>query len=254
MSADPNLATAQLLDLLLTLKSTTPTAAKGILNSQPAIAYALITLMVSMGAIKTDVFQKTLAASAAQGGAPKPQPAPTAVPPTMHMPPPMPPHMTPSHSHSSSSTPVPAIPPYLQQQNPYGGYRTGTPPHSTPTPPIGGPPPPGYGGYPPPNNGYGQQYPPGPPLPPSQYGGGYPPQGPPGYPAGPPPPQHHTPIPVPAPAPDLAATLAAIPEESRALVVRVVSMTPEQIHALPPNDRATYIQIRATLGIPTPGP
>ena len=76
--SDVNLATEQLLELLLTLKvklesqltlsnygpanwyqKTTPAAARGILNDQPAIAYALITLMVSMNAIDIEVFQVT---------------------------------------------------------------------------------------------------------------------------------------------------------------------------------------------------
>lgn len=47
----------QLIELMLQLKKTTPAAAKQILNSQPQIAYALITLMVSMNAINLEVFQ-----------------------------------------------------------------------------------------------------------------------------------------------------------------------------------------------------
>ena len=66
------LATEQLLELLMQLKAcvssritnvflccwqkTTPAAAKQILNGQPSISYALITLMVAMNAIKLDVF------------------------------------------------------------------------------------------------------------------------------------------------------------------------------------------------------
>lgn len=47
----------QLIELMLQLKKTTPAAAKQILNSQPQIAYALMTLMVSMNAVNFEVFQ-----------------------------------------------------------------------------------------------------------------------------------------------------------------------------------------------------
>lgn len=77
MSNAPNLPPDQLLELLLTLKvgflsclereswrsnvsviqKTTPTAARTILNGQPAIAYGLISLMVQMNAIDLEVFQ-----------------------------------------------------------------------------------------------------------------------------------------------------------------------------------------------------
>lgn len=70
-------STEQLLELLVQLKvsicslyvdqiprylcqKTTSNAARDILNSQPAIAYALISLMVSVGAINVDVFQVVL--------------------------------------------------------------------------------------------------------------------------------------------------------------------------------------------------
>ncbi|KAF8234471.1 hypothetical protein L208DRAFT_825311 [Tricholoma matsutake] len=49
----------------------------------------------------------------------------------------------------------------------------------------------------------------------------------------------------------LSDSLAAFPEEQRALIIRVLSMTPEQINALPPTERSAYIQLRATLGVPT---
>jgi len=56
------------------------------------------------------------------------------------------------------------------------------------------------------------------------------------------------PAPPPQPAPD---PLAAFPEEQKALIMRVLSMTPEQINALPPTERSAYIQLRATLGVST---
>lgn len=216
--------------------------------------------MVSMGAVKLDVFQvcnwhrpvssiyqgshcvfsqKTLAdfqASAGQGIQPTPEPI-LSTSKQQQIP-------QPTHIPLHSTTPVPAVPPYLRDQppNPYSNpYRTATPPHATPTPPMASAPPvqPPYGAY---QNGYHHHqsapshgaYPtPGPSGPP-QYGSSAPAGGYPGY--GPPSTQQ-------APAPDLAATLAAIPDEQKALVLRVVQMTPEQIHALPPQERGTYIQI-----------
>ncbi|KAF8346090.1 hypothetical protein F5887DRAFT_962569 [Amanita rubescens] len=204
-----SLATEQLLELLLQLKKTTPAAAKQILNGQPSISYALITLMVSMNAIKLDVFYKVLAeygnGSAAQLPAVQPPP------------------------------PVPAVPPHLQ---PHPPYRNATPPVAPPVPvyPNGtGTPQPypygqtsqpttgtGYAGYT--QSGY-PQYPP--------YGA-----------------QQHAPSPSNA-APVLPEALSNIPEDQKAIIMRVLSMTPEQINLLPPAERATYIQLRATLGVPT---
>ncbi|KAJ7123153.1 hypothetical protein C8R44DRAFT_876335 [Mycena epipterygia] len=120
-------ATEQLLELLLQLKKTTPAAARHILNDRPPIAYALITLMVSMNAINFDVFQKTLSdfgaatAQAAQAPVPAPPPVLSAIPP--HLQPP-------SEPHSRTNTP-PTQAPYPNQQ------------------------PSGYG-QPPPNQGYGR--------------------------------------------------------------------------------------------------
>ncbi|KAH6896150.1 hypothetical protein BKA70DRAFT_786822 [Coprinopsis sp. MPI-PUGE-AT-0042] len=290
MSNAPNLPPDQLLELLLTLKKTTPTAARTILNGQPAIAYGLISLMVQMNAIDIEVFQKTLAGYQGSAAAGRPPSAvagapPTAAQPASHMGPP------PSHiPHSHSSTPVPAIPSHMQQGYP-GQYRTSTPPGPPPphsqTPPFtaaAAPPPGAYGGYPA-SNGYGGAPPASGPPPPGYGappglsggppGGGYPPglssQGPPygGY--GPPPPgrgygngpppggppphmQHPSAAPsVPGLSPELTATLAALGDEQKALIMRVISMSPEQIRALPPQERSTYVQIRATFGIATPG-
>jgi len=217
-----NLASEQLLELLLTLKKTTPTAARHILNGQPAIAYALITLMVSMNAINIEVFQKTLAEF---GAANTPE----------------------------SSAPFSAVPPHLQAQ-----YRTTTPPSAPQTPPYGSYSANGQGSShsytstpPNVNNHHGQQQ--------QGYSGQYqqqPQQQPPSaYPGYPPtyggqtvPPHQPTPA---APSHNLTDTLANIPDEQKALIMRVLAMTPEQINMLPPTERSTFIQIRATLGIPT---
>ncbi|EEB96490.1 hypothetical protein MPER_04368, partial [Moniliophthora perniciosa FA553] len=91
------------------------------------------------------------------------------------------------------------------------------------------------------------------------YGQGY--GGPASYPGYPPPPQPSYSAPAPALAPAPAPTpqpqhhqqsvlsqvnpaiLAAIPEEQKAMVVHVLSMTPEMINQLPPQDRANIVQL-----------
>ncbi|PPR06260.1 hypothetical protein CVT24_000932 [Panaeolus cyanescens] len=229
--SNPNLATEQLLELLLTLKKTTPAAARDILNNQPAIAYALITLMVSMNAVDIQVFQKTLAEYNATSSATMGVPGSSVAPPV-----PKPP-----------IAPTP-IPPHMQAQ-----YRNATPPVHAPTPPYppysnGGqpahhaPPPPGYGAqygqpqsqaYPsynaPPPPGYGHH---GHAYPPQVAYGGQPSQ---------------TQSAMPAAPAGLPEALANIPDDQKALIMRVISMTPEQINALPPAERSTYVQIRTTL-------
>ncbi|TFK65691.1 hypothetical protein BDN72DRAFT_889301 [Pluteus cervinus] len=231
-----SLAAEQLLELLLQLKKTTPAAARQILNAQPQIAYALITLMASMNAVNVDVCQKILSDYSASTGSIQPSLNPPA----------------------ASSAPLSAIPPHVQSSSAPAPYRTSTPPTSH-TPPISGPPasypysngqpssygqpppsaPPSYGGQP---QGYGGGYSQNPYVQAGgAAGGGYPSSG---YGSssygGPPQP----------PSAVLPDTLAGIPEDQKALIVRVISMTPEQLNALPPQERSMYIQIRSTLGIP----
>jgi len=47
----------------------------------------------------------------------------------------------------------------------------------------------------------------------------------------------------------MPAALAAIPEGQREVVLKLVNMSPEEIAMLPPNERASVIQLRASLGI-----
>ncbi|KAJ6544169.1 hypothetical protein B0H19DRAFT_1169816 [Mycena capillaripes] len=126
------IATDQLIELLLQLKKTTPAAARQILNDRPQIAYALIALMVSMNAINFDVFQKTLSdygAANAQPAQAPPVPAPvplSAVPPHLQ---------SSSQPHSRTNTPPTHLPYQNQPQGAYG------------YPPAGrGPAPGGYNG------------------------------------------------------------------------------------------------------------
>ncbi|KAJ4494013.1 hypothetical protein C8J55DRAFT_500412 [Lentinula edodes] len=149
----------QLIELMLQLKKTTPAAAKQILNSQPQIAYALMTLMVSMNAVNFEVFQKTLAEFSQGASQPQPQANPQPPPPqTYHRPTP------PIYSQPPTST--------------YPSYAS-----STPAPAIN------------------------------------------------------------------PAILAAIPEDQKVMVMQILSMTPEQLAVLPPQDRANIMQLKSTFGL-----
>jgi len=44
--------------------------------------------------------------------------------------------------------------------------------------------------------------------------------------------------------------LAAIPDDQRAMLMQVISMTPAQIEQLPPTERATFTQLRQAVGLP----
>ncbi|KAJ3901405.1 hypothetical protein F5879DRAFT_968334 [Lentinula edodes] len=149
----------QLIELMLQLKKTTPAAAKQILNSQPQIAYALMTLMVFMNAVNFEVFQKTLAEFSQGASQPQPQANPQPPPPqTYHRPTPPIYSQPPTSAYPSyaSSTPAPAINP---------------------------------------------------------------------------------------------AILAAIPDDQKVMVMQILSMTPEQLALLPPQDRANIMQLKSTFGL-----
>ena len=134
-------------------------------------------------------------------------------------------------------TAIPAIPPHLQAQ-----YRSGTPPTIlgavSSTTPTHTPTPPYPYSHPSsasvaPTNGHPAA---------ATYGGGY------VYPQAYPVTSSAASVPsVPPPTttttPALPGALANIPADQKALILRVLTMTPEQINALPPVERATYIQI-----------
>ncbi|OJT08492.1 hypothetical protein TRAPUB_675 [Trametes pubescens] len=225
------MAEDQLLELLLTLKRTTANEARTILNNQPQIAYALMAVMADVGAVKMEVVQETLAKYGALPGAAAPAPAVPVVPPPVPQ-------------------PAPAIPPHMQAQGPPRGGTPTYPPHG---PPQGYPPQtPGY-----PAHGYGTP-PPGPAYGPGAHGQ----QPPPHVPHTPPhmqPPQHMQPphmhgAPPPA-APSSGARLpdafAGLPEEQKAVILRVMQMSREEVYAMPPSERENIIKLRATLGLPT---
>lgn len=50
--------------------------------------------------------------------------------------------------------------------------------------------------------------------------------------------------------PELPDALASLPEEQKAMIIRVIAMTPEQVNMLPPAERAGVVQLRTTLGLP----
>jgi len=115
-----------------------------------------------------------------------------------------------------------AVPPHLPAQS----SRTGTPQFATP--------------------------------PPGVYGMGAPRAGPTGYPSSyaagsggtPVPVGHYNAPPVPQTTnPNIPAALAAIPENQREVVLKLVNMRPEEIAMLPPTERTSVIQLRASLGI-----
>ncbi|KAH9858246.1 hypothetical protein C2E23DRAFT_803241 [Lenzites betulinus] len=228
------IAEDQLLELLLTLKRTTPNEGKTILNSQPQIAYALMAVMADIGAVKMEVVQETLAKYGALPGAASIHPAaPAAVAPPAAIP----------------QQPAPAIPPHIQSHIPPRG---GTPTYPT------------HGAYPPPQvppNFSAPGYETPPPRP--GYGPAHhtpPPHVPPHAPAHMQPPPHmqmqpphaQGPPPAAAPAgPRLPDAFAALPEEQKGVILRVMQMSREEVYAMPPSERENIIKLRATLGLPT---
>ncbi|KZT30988.1 hypothetical protein NEOLEDRAFT_1174339 [Neolentinus lepideus HHB14362 ss-1] len=216
----------QLIELLLHLRRTTPEQARQVLNAQPQLSYLLIQLMVKMNAINFEALQKTLATYIP--GAAQSQPAAVPVPPAAAAPS-IPPSAVPRHVASSSQfrtatppfpgvSPAAAYPPFQgnppNQYGPLGGIPSGTLSGFQ-----GGPPPAGFSGGSPPTSFTGAPSP--------------------------------TPASGPA-APGLTAdALAAMPEQQRAMITRIVTMTPESIRLLPLQERDTINQIRATLGLPT---
>ncbi|KAH7914548.1 hypothetical protein BJ138DRAFT_1123440 [Hygrophoropsis aurantiaca] len=207
----------QLIELLLTLKKTTPAEARAILTSTPQIAYALVALMVKMNAMDVQVLQKTLTTFSSTQPPSQPQQAPAA--PVSAIPPHLSQHRTPTPQMSNSQ---PYTPPPIPSHTPTPSIYSNGGGH-TPQPHMRG----GYGGqntghtgqnagYSGPSSGYGT------PAQPQGFGAGA-----------------------------LPDALASIPDDQKAMIMRVISMTPEQINMLPPTERASILQLRATLGLPS---
>ncbi|KAI0286844.1 hypothetical protein BGY98DRAFT_1086831 [Russula aff. rugulosa BPL654] len=202
MSSTIQLPEDQLIELLLELKRTTPDQAKGILNAQPQIAYALVALMVKIGIIDIPIFQVSFTPQTLASFAPR--------------------------QNGMQAPSTTAVPPHLLAQS----SRTGTP--QFPTPPPGA---------------YGMSAPvprAGPPGYPSSYASG---PGATSVSMG-----HYNAPPAPqATNQNIPAALAAIPENQRVsnslVVLKLINMRPEEIAMLPPTERASVIQLRASLGI-----
>ncbi|EST05173.1 Cleavage stimulation factor subunit 2, hinge domain protein [Kalmanozyma brasiliensis GHG001] len=113
-----------------------------------------------------------------------------------------------------AAAPPPSVPPHMQQQ-PTNNNGSATPPQH-------------YGGAPP-----GGRYPPQARPPPAPYAQ-------PGYGGQPPAPANNDP----------AAALAGqnLPEEQKALLMQVLQLTPDQINALPPDQKASILQLKAQFG------
>ncbi|KAG9020919.1 hypothetical protein FS837_007756 [Tulasnella sp. UAMH 9824] len=117
---------------------------------------------------------------------------------------------------SSNQGSAPPAPPTGPQ------YRAPAP--TAPAPPPSAPAPPGYYG--------GVGVPPAPPVPTAPAYSNFPP---PTVPRAAPPPA----------APAQPNAPANIPEDQKAMLLQILSLTPEQINALPPTERATVQQLRA---------
>ncbi|OBZ68500.1 hypothetical protein A0H81_11624 [Grifola frondosa] len=217
----------QLLELLLQLKKTTPEQARSILNSQPQISYALMAVMVNINAVNMEVVQKTLAT---YGAIPGSQPQTTA---------PAAPASMPAAAPAVLAPAVPAIPQHVASQP---LYRGGTPTYP-PQLPHNVYPQPGYPAIPNPYNV----------PPPAQIPGfsaqtgasssassnrtdprsaGCPPGGAEGA--------YH-----------LLSHLSHMLTTPQTLIMRVISMTREEIYKLPYAERENIIKLRSTLGLPT---
>ncbi|TFK40680.1 hypothetical protein BDQ12DRAFT_679850 [Crucibulum laeve] len=208
---------SQLMEVLAQMKAfviTHPDQAKTLLVKHPQLAYALFQSLLLNKIVDPAILQRMLAATAG--------PAPTPVPPPMGMQhrPPMPPPM------------------HLQQQQP--------PPHFQAPPPMHGMPPFPPTGLQQPQPVPGIQPPPMSAPPPSAM---FPHHQQP-MPGMPPMPSYYRPPPQPsqqpqAPPPQQSSVTPEISESQRSMVMQVLSLTPDQINALPETERQAILQLRA---------
>ncbi|CUA78315.1 hypothetical protein RSOLAG22IIIB_13064 [Rhizoctonia solani] len=240
----------KMFELLTSVKNmvkSDPTQARTALASHPNLAYALMKEMVVLDIVDPEVLTRTL--QAATGG----QPAQTQPPQPPQQQPYPPSNGTPSYPPypAPGSTPTYPTPP---QTAPYQQPPSSTPSYSTPTyPPSSTPtyPPTSALSYPPTSTPtYPPNYPPQPPqaqpqapsIPPHVYQARQPP---------PPPPVQQQQAPMQArPPPSVPpAGMSGIPglaPDQQAMVQRLALLTPDQIAALPPSDRAALIELATT--------
>ncbi|KAL5640110.1 hypothetical protein ACGC1H_007412 [Rhizoctonia solani] len=237
----------KMFELLTSVKNmvkTDPTQARTALTSHPNLAYALMKEMVVLDMVDPEVLTRTL--QAATGVQPpqnqlQPPPPQQAYPPS---------NGTPSYPSypALSSTPTYPTPP---QPVPYQQPPLSTPSYSTPTYPSTSTP-----TYPP------TSAPPYPPTATPSYPPNYPPQLPQTQPQAPSIPPHayqarpqqpqvqqqQSRIPPSAPPAGMGSVPGLAPEQ-QAMVQRLALLTPDQIAALPPADRAALIELRRQLGL-----
>ncbi|KAH7338695.1 hypothetical protein B0J17DRAFT_387800 [Rhizoctonia solani] len=238
----------KMFELLTSVKNmvkTDPTQARTALTSHPNLAYALMKEMVVLDVVDPEVLTRTL--QAATGVQPSQAQAPQAPPPQAYPPSngtsSYPAYATPG-STPTYSTPQPA--PY--QQPPPSTYSTPAyPSTSTPTYPPGTAP-----SFPPASTpSYPPTYPPqpvqtqpqAPSIPPHVYQTR---QQQPQQQQQPPPMQSRAP---PAAPPAGMGGVPGLAPEQQEMVTRLALLTPDQIAALPPADRAALIELRRQLGL-----
>ncbi|SPO37531.1 related to Cleavage stimulation factor [Pseudozyma flocculosa] len=221
----------QLLDIMGQMKAltaTSPDQARALLTGHPQLAYALFQAMLMMNVVDPAILQRILGAS---GAVPPAAAAVAAAVPAVAGGPPPPPPTGPMSGPLG-----------------YGGpMATGTPPHHPMSQGPPGPPPPMGRPAPAPYDYTGgpsaTHTPPGPysrPAPTPPHGMARPP----GVAPPPPPPS------APAGAAGGLGALAGqnLGEEQRQLLMQVLQLTPDQINALPPDQKASIMQLKAQFG------
>ncbi|KIK68333.1 hypothetical protein GYMLUDRAFT_214889 [Collybiopsis luxurians FD-317 M1] len=221
----------QLMDVLAHMKAfviTHPEQARTLLVTHPQLAYALFQALLLNKIVDQSILQRMLAATVGPATS-----APPAPPPATNAPPQFYP---PNGGHYGSSSHMPPFPPNIPPP------MFAPPPGSIPPPNFYRPTPPP--GLTPPSQVQAQPQPGGSSTPVLQQpapiqASMYPQRVP------PPPVSAQTPV-------SAAAALSNISESHKALLRQVVSMTDEQINALPETERAAIMQLRTQFGSAIP--
>ncbi|KAG8789054.1 hypothetical protein FRC12_013918 [Ceratobasidium sp. 428] len=224
----------KLLDLLVSVKNmvrSDPQTARQTLTSHPNLAYALMKEMVVLDVVDPEVLTRTLQAATGVQPTPAPAPAPAPAPPQNYGA--YPQQATPSYPPPSSAPPYPpsSAPPYPP---------TAVPSYPSPSSIPSYPPPSSAPPYPPAPQPQPQPQPKAPSIPPHMYQQSRQASTPPVQSRGPPPSQ---------PPPAAAPVPMGLAPEQQAMIQRLAMLTPDQIAALPPADRAALLELRRQLGL-----